>query len=204
MWILDENTIITSYPRRYGHNKPDPSGVHKSIRMRLKTMPRYELRSAYDLALIILDECSNTFFDRAKARDNQPRLTDIFSESIGRILSPRVSEKECSPANMLQASKQTVLFDHLVHWTKEANRVYRSKTEESDSTRLHVPLLDIRREGKLQREIKDIIDELDMMMYLGAQQAKVLKRFKRLAPAKCFPLSRRTRNRTATRISCRR
>ncbi|KAH6693606.1 hypothetical protein F5X68DRAFT_247974 [Plectosphaerella plurivora] len=172
MWILDENTIVTSYPRRYGHNKPDPSGVHKSIRVRLKTMPRYELRSAYDLALIILDECSNTFFDRTKARDNQPRLTDIFSESIGRI-----------------ASKQTVLFDHLVHWTKEANRVYRSRTGEADSTRLHVPLLDIRREGKLQREIKDIIDELDMMMYLGAQQAKVLKRFKRLAQQMLSPVA---------------
>jgi hypothetical protein len=87
MWILGENTILTCYPKRYGINKPDPSGVHKSIRVRLKTMPKYELRSAYDLALIILDECSNTFFDRAKARDNQPRLTDIFSESIGRIVS---------------------------------------------------------------------------------------------------------------------
>jgi hypothetical protein len=86
MWTLDENTILTCYPKRYGINKPDPSGVHKSIRMRLKTMPQYELRSAYDLALIILDECSNTFFDRAKAPDNQPRLTDIFSESIGRIV----------------------------------------------------------------------------------------------------------------------
>lgn len=86
MWILDESTILTCYPRRYGVNKPDPSGVHKSIRLRLKAMTRNELRSAYDLALVILDECSNTFFDRTKARDSQPRLTDIFSESIGIIV----------------------------------------------------------------------------------------------------------------------
>lgn len=67
MWVLDEHTIITSFPRRYGSNKHDLSGVHRSIRDRLKSFRKNQVRSVYDLALIILDECSNTFFDRTRA-----------------------------------------------------------------------------------------------------------------------------------------
>ena len=66
MWVLDEHTIITSFPRRYGSNKHDLSGVHRSIRARLKSFRKNQVRSVYDLALIILDECSNTFFDRTR------------------------------------------------------------------------------------------------------------------------------------------
>lgn len=66
MWVLDEQTIITSFPRRYGFNKHDFSGVHRSIRERLQSARKNQIRSVYDLALIILDECSNTFFDRIK------------------------------------------------------------------------------------------------------------------------------------------
>ena len=68
MWILDERTIITCFPRRYGTNKQDPSGVHKSIRNRLRAARKNQIRSVFDLALIILDECSNTFFDRTKTQ----------------------------------------------------------------------------------------------------------------------------------------
>jgi hypothetical protein len=66
MWVLDEQTIITAFPRRYGFNKNDLSGVHRSIRRRLESARRNQIRSVYDLALIILDECTNTFFDRTK------------------------------------------------------------------------------------------------------------------------------------------
>lgn len=66
MWVLDENTIITCFPRRYGVNKRDESGVHNSIRARLKVARENQFRSVYDIALMIIDECSNTFFDRTK------------------------------------------------------------------------------------------------------------------------------------------
>ena len=107
MWILDEKTIITSFPRRYGVNKQDPSGVHKSIRTRLEALRSDHIRTVFDLALIILDECSNTFFDRTKTavripyltftceymqvltynfQDRQPQVLDIFSQAIGNIV----------------------------------------------------------------------------------------------------------------------
>lgn len=110
MWILDEQTIIKCFPKRYGVNKRDSSGVHKSIRSRLKGLRKDHIRTVFDLALIILSECSNTFFDRTKTQvgdnlvsklpftvpniantrslqDRQPQVMDIFSESIGNVVS---------------------------------------------------------------------------------------------------------------------
>lgn len=40
-----------------------------------------------------------------------------------------------------------------------------------------MPLLDVHVEGKLQREIKDILDELDMMIHVYKQQREVMRRF---------------------------
>lgn len=68
MWILDERTVITAFPKRYGVNKQDYSGVHKAIQFRLQGLRSNHIRTVFDLALIILDECSNIFFDRTKTQ----------------------------------------------------------------------------------------------------------------------------------------
>ncbi|KAI8290087.1 hypothetical protein K4K60_006834 [Colletotrichum sp. SAR11_57] len=86
LWILDKKTIITSFPKRYGANKQDPSGVHKSIRTRIKNARKNQIRSVFDVALIILDECSNTFFDRTKTPDRHPQVMDIFGDAIGNLM----------------------------------------------------------------------------------------------------------------------
>jgi hypothetical protein len=89
MWILDRNTIITFFPQRYGVSKNDPSGVHQSIRERLadQSSRANHVRSVFDLALIILDECFDTFFDRTITLDKRPQIMDMFGESIGRVVS---------------------------------------------------------------------------------------------------------------------
>lgn len=53
------------------------------------------------------------------------------------------------------------------------------KHSDVDLKALHLALLNITPEGRLQRETKDIIDELGMMIYLIKQQREVLRRFKR-------------------------
>lgn len=42
-------------------------------------------------------------------------------------------------------------------------------------------LLDVTPEAELQREIRDIIDELDIMLHIVGQQQEVIKRFFRFA-----------------------
>lgn len=89
MWVLDKDTILTCFPQRSGMSYKDESGVHQSIRTRVKTRsnPDNHVRSIFDLALIILDECFNTFFNRARTADKRPQVMDMFAESIGRVVS---------------------------------------------------------------------------------------------------------------------
>lgn len=58
MWILDDHTIITSFPRRWGRNKPDSSGVHKSLRERLKGMTNRKegIKSIHHLGMFLLHD----------------------------------------------------------------------------------------------------------------------------------------------------
>lgn len=85
MWILDENTIITSFPRRWGRNKPDTSGIHKSLRDRLIHLPASQINTVFDIAFIIIDQCSRVFFDRTKPLDQRPEVMDIFSNTISQM-----------------------------------------------------------------------------------------------------------------------
>jgi len=52
--------------------------------------------------------------------------------------------------------------------------VYHAKGK-VDTSGLHVPLLDINPEGRLQREIKDILEELDIMIHINRTHRDVLK-----------------------------
>jgi hypothetical protein len=55
--------------------------------MRLKTLLRSEIQSAYDLALIIIDQCSGVFFERTQLIGKQPQVIDMFTDAIGNIVS---------------------------------------------------------------------------------------------------------------------
>jgi hypothetical protein len=88
MWVLDKNTILTCFPRRYGISKNDSSDVHNSIlkRVRDQSNPSNKVESVFHLALIIMEECFNTFFDKTKTIDKRPQALDIFAESIGTVV----------------------------------------------------------------------------------------------------------------------
>lgn len=103
LWVLDRNTILTCFPQRYGMSEKDPSGVHQAIRTRVKARsnPDNHVRSIFDLALIILDECFDTFFNRTKTADARPQVLDVFAESIGRVV--------CTPFRFLFSIPMTAL-----------------------------------------------------------------------------------------------
>lgn len=180
MWVLDEKTIITCFPKRYGTNKHDASGVHKSIRMRMAE-GRHSIRSVFDIALVIFEECSNTFFDRTRTSDKQPQVLDEFSEAIGNIVRFRVfflkaAQKETNKI-LWQMHQQTVAFERLWRWTERAGSMYRSRPDGGLLSELHIPLLDINPEGKLEKEIKDIVEELGIMLYIKKAEKDVLGSF---------------------------
>lgn len=58
MWILDNNTVLTCFPNRYGMREYDGLGVHASIRRRLKSLSTGRINSVFDLGQVILEETS--------------------------------------------------------------------------------------------------------------------------------------------------
>ena len=86
MWILDERTLLTSFPRLWGANDLELSDVHRSLRDRLATGDEI-VSSVFDLASLIIDQCSCVFFDRTKPRDNRPDVVNIFRDTIASLVS---------------------------------------------------------------------------------------------------------------------
>ena len=87
--------MITSFPRRWGRITQDESGVHKSLRDKLIYDPNLKgenknvknIEEVYDLATLILDQCSKVFFETAGKEDRRPEMLDIFANAIGEVVS---------------------------------------------------------------------------------------------------------------------
>ncbi|KAI0487765.1 hypothetical protein F4859DRAFT_510333 [Xylaria cf. heliscus] len=158
MWVLDQKTIITCFPKRYGLRGRDPSGVFEAIQKRRAQGPAC---SAFEVANAILDECSGTFFDRMKDFSGQPRVLDIFSDAIKNV-----------------SKKQTEESHELWDWIDKARRINRSAGTDQD---LEIPAWALSAEGHLEREIEDIIEELEIMISILKTQSDVYRKFIRHA-----------------------
>ncbi|KAI1272497.1 hypothetical protein F5Y07DRAFT_391953 [Xylaria sp. FL0933] len=155
MWILDPGVIITCFPKRYGIRGHDPSGVFEAIQRRLiRDRP---IRSIFSIAQSILDECSNTFFDRTKVLSGQPPVLDIFSEAIQDV-----------------SRKQTLESHRLWDWIDRARRINRQQKPHGI---IEIPAWNMSAEGELEREIQDIIEELEIMISVNKTQLDVSKKF---------------------------
>ncbi|TAQ87980.1 hypothetical protein B7494_g3667 [Chlorociboria aeruginascens] len=157
LYVLDENTIISSFPRRWGRNKPDYSGVHKCIRQRLEHIRDGEIQSVYDLALLIMNQCSTVFFDRTKPVDDRPEVLDIFANAIGSV-----------------SELKTIAFEGFWRHLQKLNA---SNIHELDMEATARTYLNINPEGELLREAHDIIDELRMMTRIYNHQLHVAEAF---------------------------
>ncbi|RYP08495.1 hypothetical protein DL765_008754 [Monosporascus sp. GIB2] len=154
MWILDHNTIITCFPKRYGVDH-DLSGVNEAVRMRLREVRHF--RSVFDIALIVLDECSNTFFSRMKDATEQPRVLDAFSEAIKNV-----------------KQKQSDQFEKLWDWINQSRKVNRQERYDPD---LRAPTFDPGEEGELDKEVEDIVEELEMMISISKTHLEICEKF---------------------------
>ncbi|KAG8159647.1 hypothetical protein KVR01_010284 [Diaporthe batatas] len=151
LWILDDYTIITAFPRRWGRNKPDSSGIHKSLRNRLDKMDG-EVTSVWHLATIIIDQCSRVFFDRTKPLDLRPEVMDLFAESLNNV-----------------NERTTIAFQSF--WA-HAGSLKRGEGRPSPR------YLSINPEGVLLREAQDIAEELRMMTRIYVQQLGAVEEFR--------------------------
>ncbi|KAK1749788.1 magnesium transport protein cora [Echria macrotheca] len=184
LWILDEKTVISFFPRRWGKNRPDPSAVHKSIRVRLQYARPGEVASAYDLALMIVDECSRVFFDRARTGDRKPNLIELFAGAIRDL-----------------TYKQTAAFDQFLIYTHLASRDYkRERYSAIDNDSTQNTLLNINPEGNLLKEVKDVVDEILIMMRIKEQQQTAMESLVKHIRRVMMPMAR-PRKATPSQVS---
>lgn len=74
--------------------------------------------------------------------------------------------------------RQTVAFTNLWTCTKEAQKMYRHGSRSPGvESKVYIPLLDITPEGKLENEIKDILEEIGIMIYIKKTNRDILKQF---------------------------
>ncbi|KAK1773784.1 hypothetical protein QBC45DRAFT_455261 [Copromyces sp. CBS 386.78] len=164
MWILDEQTIITSFPQSWEKSsKQTINGIHESVRARLRPLGTTQIddqvQSIYEIGLIILTECCSVLLDRTNL-DSQFQVIDTFTEVIGRI-----------------RKQHAVMFGHLRHWLSRASLIYRDRSKFVDLSVLHLPLLDNTDEEKLQQELREAMDDLDVMIDIHDQQKDIIRRF---------------------------
>jgi seryl-tRNA synthetase len=135
-----------------------------------------EITSAYDLALIIIDEASRVFFDRTKTNDRQPNMMEMFADAIRGVVSALTMMLLTRTLTWNhQTYKQTAAFDQFLIYTNLASREYKRQHNADTATQNH--LLNINAEGNLLKEVKDIMDEIHIITRIKEQQQMVMESF---------------------------
>lgn len=113
------------------------------------------------------------FFNRTHTNQKQPNLVDLFTAAIRDL-----------------TYKQTAAFDQFLIYTHLASRDYKRQRYVSSDNSTQNHLLNINPEGELLKEIKDIMDELHIMMRIKEQQQTVMEGFVKHIRRTMMPLVR--------------
>lgn len=177
LWTLGDDLIITAFPQRWNQQKTrsDPLNVLDGIIEDMNAKTRPPVKSIYDVAFLITSRCSG-MFDRHRLEREEYQFLDMFESSIGRV-----------------TNRETKLFDRFdrasyaaAKWLK-THRKSRSNRRPFSflSPNLELDhlgndpgfqdiLLDIGTETQLLTEIKDIRDELNILITILEHQRAVL------------------------------
>ncbi|XDG07332.1 hypothetical protein ABKA04_006947 [Annulohypoxylon sp. FPYF3050] len=191
LWVLDDKTIITSFPRRWGKIRPDSSDVHEAIRRRLKEAGNSDINSAYDIALMVIDECSRLHekaYKQAAAFDRFLIYAQIVSrETKGGLWHDAATQHVLlninSECNMLKQAMD--IMDELqimIRIIEEQRMVVDTFTKQIEESRLSTAssgissmVLTLGRARRLQVSIEGRLNELRMLLRLAKKTSDALK-----------------------------
>ncbi|KAI1279501.1 hypothetical protein F5Y07DRAFT_397128 [Xylaria sp. FL0933] len=151
MWILDAKTVVTCFPARYGSTLSDCSDVYKLVEARCSE--ENSVTSVFDLALIIIEECSNAMLSFRPSSNERPDVVKAFSEAISDV-----------NLNLEQTSRR------VWQWMDFAQPINAYSLTAST-----FQLLSVQREFEIEVEIKDIREELKMLHKITDNQIMVLQ-----------------------------
>ncbi|KAL2072116.1 hypothetical protein VTL71DRAFT_11459, partial [Oculimacula yallundae] len=159
LWILDNDTVVTSFPQRWdkagkpGEKDPDPSNasdIVETILRHVRNRDRQLLGNVFDLAELIASKCIGTMFEHPDVANEKLRFAEFFEISIGKV-----------------TNEESKMFDEFIKLS-ESLATGEQKTADLDK------LFNIKIETELIKEIKDIRDELHIISTVLVDQEKVL------------------------------
>lgn len=161
LWILGSNTVLTCFPHRWNRRaQSDSTDVYESILEMLDDpLHRNNVQNAGQLASMIIDRCAGNVLDRDLIKDENLRFLDFFDWSIDDL---NERQSQC-----LQALWQDV----------------QDSRHGGDSE----GLTDISKEFDVLEKIKDIIDELQIVLRLIDQQQHAFSMVLRNETSKQIP-----------------
>ena len=133
-----------------------------------------EIQSVYDLALIVIDECSKVFFDQTKPPDQRPEVVDLFSSTISKIVrTPNShSRSQDTDTDPCQAENKTIAYEG---FGRDVSRISIETLEPAEQ--LLRKSLNIGFEWSILEEAQHVIDELQIMQEIFSQQISAMRSF---------------------------
>jgi hypothetical protein len=133
-----------------------------------------EIQSVYDLALIVIDECSKVFFDQTKPLDQRPEVVDLFSSAISKIVRPPSSHShgQDTDTDHCQAENKTIAYEG---FGRDVSRISIDTLESAEQ--LLRKSLNIGFEWSILEEAQQVIDELQIMQEIFSQQISAMRDF---------------------------
>ena len=188
MWIVNENLVITSFPRRWGRDN-DEDGVWESIYRDVQSTTRNHISDVYELAMIIAGHCFG-WVDRRESWHQDTLFLDMFESSIGHAMNDEVRLFKAFQKATREASSwlrkirgypvDTAAYDNVpehlhIQTTEddEDNEGHFAETPGSQPVFVQT-LLDIGEETHLLEEVKDIRDELEMLRMIFDTQKELV------------------------------
>ncbi|KAI9737989.1 MAG: hypothetical protein M1834_009359 [Cirrosporium novae-zelandiae] len=145
LFILDNKTVITAFPQRWDHDHEENMRPPKLLNSIIQKCKDQKIFSAKQLAALIAVSCTNFIEPPHKGGLEHPFL-DIFADSIADVLKD-----------------ETSYYDELTNLLarrEKAGQIIPGQTDE----------INISKEIKSLREIKDILDELGMIRNILGDQ----------------------------------
>lgn len=163
---MHADLVITCFPQRWDQPKNDPLNVLDGIIEETNAKTRPPIQSVYDLAMLITSRCSGVF-DRHRLDDQNYQFLDMFDHSIGVVtdresrLFSRFNRASAQSAQWLQRHQRRRMSRSALIGPPSSDYEHGS---EHNADQFPDALLDIGVETSLLAEIKDIRDELNIIM----------------------------------------
>ncbi|KAK3368540.1 hypothetical protein B0H63DRAFT_488660 [Podospora didyma] len=152
LWILGGSTVVTCFDRRWEQDESESFQCNvfdKILSWTLKQEARH-VKCPYELAHLIINEVSGIFFNYSITLKPAIRFHEIFKLAISQL-----------------NNRQTIAFRRL-------SRLYVSGPIWELPPRRQDKIFTMRKELKLVKEVRDLVDELSMIARVYEDQASII------------------------------